>query len=48
MLAPDLYRAFAGQAPLGDFQRYQLILAALDAGFHRVIGSLMPRASADS
>src|ERR1039457_2963747 len=38
MLAPDSHRALPGKTPLGDFQRYQLILAALKARLRRVKG----------
>src|ERR1017187_3121373 len=38
ILTPDFYRAFAGKAALGDFERYQLVLAALHARLRRVIG----------
>src|ERR1019366_1701808 len=38
ILAPDFYGTFAGKAAFGDFQRYQLIVAALDACLGGVIG----------
>src|ERR1017187_8037090 len=39
ILTPDFYRAFPGKAALGDFERYQFVLAALHARLRRVIGS---------